>query len=69
MVLFTLLNAFFIFLDYKKRRDIKKSIISIVIFIAIISTGYMGFILMRIVAPLFFIHILIYCEENSTTTL
>jgi len=58
LVLFTLLNAFFLFLDYKKRKDIKKTIISIIAFIAIISAGYMGYILMRIVAPLFFIHIL-----------
>ena len=58
VILFVLITFLFIFLDFKRKKDYKKSILSIAIFIFIISLGYMGYILMRAVAPMFVIHIL-----------
>jgi len=59
VILFTLITFLFIFLDFKKRKNYKKSILAIAIFIFIVSLGYMGYILMRAVAPIFIIHILL----------
>jgi len=59
VVLLTLLTLLFIFLDFKKRKDYKKSLIAVVIFITIIALGYSGFILIRGVPPLFLAHIIL----------
>jgi len=58
LIVLSLFTLLLIFLDYKKRKNIKKSIFAVVAFGAILSCGYVGFILMRAVAPIFFIHIL-----------
>ncbi len=59
VVLLTLITLLFIFLDFKKRRDYKKSAIAVTIFISIIALGYSGFILIRGVPPLFLAHIVL----------
>ena len=59
IVLLTILTLVFIFLDFKKRKDFKKSAIAIAIFILIISLGYSGFILIRGVPPLFLAHLVL----------
>ncbi len=59
IVLLTILTLVFIFLDFKKRKDYKKSAIALAIFIAIISLGYSGFILIRGIPPLFLAHIVL----------
>ena len=58
VVILSLVTFLFIFLDYKKRKNIKKSLLAIFIFIFILCAAYMGWILMRIVAPIFVIHML-----------
>lgn len=59
LVFLTLLTLVFIFLDFKKRKDYKKSAIAVAIFIFIITLGYSGFILIRGVPPLFLAHIIL----------
>ena len=59
IVLLTIITLIFIFLDFKKRKDFKKSAIAIAIFIFIISLGYSGFILIRGIPPLFLAHIVL----------
>ena len=59
LVFITLLTLLFIFLDFKKRKDYKKSAIAIAIFIFIITLGYSGFILIRGVPPIFLAHIVL----------
>ncbi len=59
IVLLTILTLIFIFLDFKKRKDYKKSAIALAIFILIISLGYSGFILIRGIPPLFLAHIVL----------
>ena len=59
IVLVTILTLIFIFLDFKKRQDYKKSAIALAIFILIISLGYSGFILIRGIPPLFLAHIVL----------
>ena len=58
-ILLSIITLAVIFLDFKKRRDIKKSAIALAIFIFILSLGYSGFILIRGVPPLFLAHILL----------
>ncbi len=55
LILFTLAIIGF---EWLKRKETKKSIISVAIFIYIISAGYSGAILTRPIAPLFIIHLI-----------
>jgi len=59
VIVLTLITFAFIALDYKKRANLKKSLLTIVIYFAIIAMGYSGYILMRVVAPVMFIHFIL----------
>jgi hypothetical protein len=58
IIIVALMTFGIILLDYKKRKDIKKSIFATLIFAYIISIGFSGFTLTRAIPPLFFIHII-----------
>ena len=58
VVILALITIIFIAIDYKKNQNIKKSLLSTIIFIYIASVGFSGFTLTRAVPPLFFTHIL-----------
>jgi len=59
VIVLSLITFAFIVIDYKKRANFKKSILAIVIYFAIIGMGYSGYILMRAVAPVMFIHFIL----------
>ncbi len=58
VIILTIITVAIIFLEYKKRKNLKKSIIAIVLFGYILMSGYSGYILTKVIAPLFFIHLL-----------
>ena len=58
VVIIALITLALIALDYKKNRDIKKSIIATLISVYISAVGFSGFTLTRAVPPLFFTHII-----------
>jgi len=47
-----------ILLDYKREKDIKKSLFAIGLLFYLFSIGYSGAVLMRAIPPLFFVHIM-----------
>lgn len=57
-ILFFLLSVAFIFIDYRKNKNYKKSIIASIILLYIFAIGYSGGIATRAIAPLFFLHLL-----------
>ncbi len=58
VVVLTIITVALIYLEYKKRKNLKKSLIAIAIFGYILLVGYSGFITTRAIRPIFFIHIL-----------
>jgi hypothetical protein len=57
-ILFFLLSVAFIFIDYRKNKNYKKSIRASIILLYIFAIGYSGGIATRAIAPLFFLHLL-----------
>jgi len=58
VIILVLITLAIIFFQYKKEKNIKKSIIATALFSYLLIIGYSGYILMRIVPPLVFIHLL-----------
>jgi len=59
LIILSLMTMLFIFLDFKKRKNYKKTALSIVIFASIIGLGWSGFVLIRGIPPLFLAHIIL----------
>ncbi len=57
LILIALLTLIFIGYDYKKSKNLKKSITALAVFIFILSVGFSGSILARAILPLLFAHI------------
>lgn len=53
-ILFVALIAF----EYSRRKNLKKSLFSVAILLYLFGVGYSGTVLMRVVAPLYFVHLL-----------
>ena len=58
VIILVLITLLIIFLQYKKEKNIKKSLIATALFIYLLVVGYSGYILMRIVPPLVFAHLI-----------
>jgi len=58
VIILVLITLTVIFLQYKKEKNIKKSLIATALFIYLLVVGYSGYILMRIVPPLVFAHLI-----------
>ena len=59
VIIFTLLNLLLIAFEYKKSKNIKKSIITTTLLIYILLMGYIGFFALKAYLPLKFIHFII----------
>ena len=58
VIILVLITLAIIFFQYKKEQNLKKSIIATALFVYLLIVGYSGYILMRIVPPLVFAHLI-----------
>ena len=58
VIILVIITLAIIFLQYKKEQNLKKSLIAIALFSYLLIVGYSGYILMRIVPPLVFAHLI-----------
>jgi hypothetical protein len=58
VIILVLITLAIIFFQYKKEKNIKKSLIATALFAYLLISGYSGYILMKAVPPLAFIHLI-----------
>jgi heme A synthase len=58
VLIFFLANLVIVYLNYKKEKNIKKSLIALTLLIYILIMGYIGYISLRLIFPLLFAHFL-----------
>ena len=58
VIILVLITLAIIFFQYKKEKNIKKSLIATALFVYLLVAGYSGYILMRAVPPLAFTHLI-----------